>query len=91
MRQRGMTTEVGDVLAGLHGVRLRFVRLAAQPRDDRNAVVAEDHEAVMQVANQSRELELENAVERLDDPGCFALAKFGAHVGLPLAQRACAW
>src|SRR5256885_17110823 len=67
--ERRVTREIGDVLAGLNRVRLGLIGLSAQPGDDRDAVVAEDHETVMQIAHQSRRLELENAVEGRDDLG----------------------
>jgi len=74
------------VLARLHRVCLRLVRLGAQPGDDRDAVVTEDHEAVVQIAHQAGELELEDALEDLDDPGSFRLAELGlGHEGLPAA------
>jgi hypothetical protein len=38
--------EIRDVLTGENRVRLSLIRLAAQPCDDRDAVVAEDHETV---------------------------------------------
>src|SRR5205807_10210559 len=53
--ERRVTAEIGDVLAGLHRVRLSLVRLGAEPRHDRDAVVAEDHETVVKVAHQSRD------------------------------------
>ncbi len=65
--ERRMPAEIRDVLARLGRVRLGLFRLIAQPADDRDAVVAEDHEAVVQVANQPRELELENVIEGRDD------------------------
>src|SRR5207237_89310 len=77
--QRRMPAEIGDVLAGLDRVRLSLIRLAAQPADNRNAVMAEDHEAVMQVAHQARELELENVVERLDDLCRFSRTQIRFH------------
>ena len=64
-----MAAEIGDVLARLRRMRLRFVRLAAQPAHDRDAVVTEDHEAVVQIAHQPRELELQDPVERAQN--CF--------------------
>jgi hypothetical protein len=54
------------VLARLGGMRLGLIRLPAQPGDDRNAVVAEDHEAVVQVPDEPGELQLENAIEGAD-------------------------
>src|SRR6516164_442370 len=84
--QRGVLAEGGDVLARLYGVCLRLVRLAAQPGDDRDAVVTEDHEAVVQITHQAGELELEDALEDLDGPGGFRLAELGgSHEGLPAA------
>src|SRR5580698_5300816 len=77
--ERRVTTEVGDLLARLYRVRLRLVGLSAQPADDRDTVVAEYHETVVQVANQSRELELEDAVEGLDDLDGVGLAEPGSH------------
>src|SRR5580658_7356514 len=84
-----MAAESRDVLAGLYRVHLRLIRLAAQPGNDRDAVVAKDHEAVVQVAHQPGQLELENVLENLDDAGGFALAEFRAHnVTLALPPRA---
>src|SRR5262249_31924728 len=77
----------GDVLAHLHGMRLRLVGLRAQPGDDRDAVVTEDHEAVVQVAHQPGELELEDAVQGLDDLGGFSLVEFGCHEFSPCGPR----
>ena len=67
------------MLAGPHRVRLRLISLGAQPGDDRNAIVAEHHETVMQVAHQSCELKLEDVIERFDDRGGFCFVEFGAH------------
>jgi len=78
--QRRVLAESGDVLALLH------TRLAAHPGDDRDAVVTEDHEAIVQITHQAGELELENAPEDLDNPGGFCLAELGGgHEGLPAA------
>jgi hypothetical protein len=65
--ERRMAAERRDVLACLHGMRIGFGRLVAQPRDDRDPVVSEDHEAVVHVADDARQLELENPVETRDD------------------------
>ena len=64
--ERRMAAEGGDVFARQHRVGVGFVALLAQPGDDRDAVVAEDHEAVVHVAHHAGELELEDAVEALD-------------------------
>src|SRR5579863_10176621 len=65
--QRGVSAQTRYVLASLHRVSLGLVRLAAQPPNDRDAVVAEYHEAVVQIAHQARELELQDAIQGTDD------------------------
>ena len=62
-----MAAEICDVLSGKGRMRLRLVRLGPQPGDDRDAVVAENHEAVMQVAHQTRELQLQNLIQSRND------------------------
>src|SRR5262245_35085038 len=66
---------------------LRFVPLAAQPRDDRNAVVAKDHEAVVQVAHYSGQLQLEDAVQGRADFFGFGLIQRCPHVMLRMQPR----
>src|SRR5580658_141802 len=83
-----MAAESRDVLAGLYRVRLRLIRLAAQPGDDRDAVVAKDHEAVVQVAHQSRKLELQDVLENLEGLGGVRFTELCAHDGLPKKSRA---
>ena len=62
-----MPAESGDVFARQDRVRVGLIGLVAQPGDDRNAVVAENHEAVVHVAHHAGEFELENAVQVVDD------------------------
>src|SRR5690349_10028045 len=47
-------------------MRVRFITLLAQPGHDGDAVVPEDHEAVVHVPHDARKLELENAIEAVD-------------------------
>ena len=65
-RERRMAAEPGDELAGEARVVETLGGLRAQPRDDRDPVVAIDHQRVMGVANHPGEFELHDPVERLE-------------------------
>ena len=66
-RERRMPAEPRHELARPLRVRERLGRFRAEPRDDRNAAVAENHHRIVRVANYARELALENAVQLRDD------------------------
>ena len=59
-------------------------RLVAHPLDDRDARVTEDHERVVDVADDAGELQLENGVESGDDALLLDLVVFAGYGGLLL-------
>src|SRR4029450_10542661 len=59
-------------------------RLVAHPLDDRDARVTEDHERVVDVADDAGELQLENGVESGDDALPLDRVVFAGHGGLLL-------
>ncbi len=61
------------------GVRLRLFGLITQPADDGNTVVTEDHEAVVHVTHEPRELQLEDAIEGGDDLFGLGIGECVAH------------
>ena len=82
-----MSTAIGDVLAGLRGRRLAFLRLVAQLRHCRNSVVTENHEAVVPVADDAGKLDLEDSAKRLDDAVSVAGTPSRAFASLFRGQR----
>src|SRR5688572_13338178 len=62
-----MPAEARNHLAGLLRMPQRLGRLILEPLDDRNAAVAEDHHRVVRVADDARELALEDEVQLFDD------------------------
>jgi hypothetical protein len=66
-RERGIRAQRRDPLANGLCVRERLGALGAQPRDDRDAAVAEHEERVMRVAHDAGELALEQTVQHADN------------------------
>jgi len=66
-RERWVLPQVRDLLAGFLGVPEGLGGLPAHPGDDRDAVVAEDHQRVVRVAHDAGQLCLHDPVERRDD------------------------
>src|SRR5436309_7265723 len=85
--QRRMAAQGSDVLARRDCVRDRFLGLLAHPLHDRNASVTEDHQRIVRVADDPRQLQLEDAIEDVDGLLGVHFLRGTRHDALPFARR----
>ena len=67
----GVSTERRDVLSSNMSMVERLRRLVAKPLHDGDSVMAKDHQRVVRISNDSRELGFQNLVELIDNFICF--------------------
>src|SRR5437870_376347 len=71
-----MLPQVRDLLARLLRMRQRLGGLSSHPGDDRNPVVAEDHQRVVRISDDPGQFRLENAVQSGQNRGAVEISFF---------------